>query len=98
MNIEKLSLPELKALAAKVDAQIPVARARELDAARKEIAALAEARGFTLRDIREMQERLAPRRQRKASTQLRDMKNGLVWAGRGRMPKGFDRSRAEAVA
>ncbi len=97
MNIEKLSLPELKALAAKVDAQIPVARARELDAARKELTALAQARGFTLRDLREMHEPRTQKRQRKASVQLRDPK-GLVWAGRGRMPKGFDRSRAETIA
>ena len=101
MNLDKFSLKDLTVLRAKVDAQLPLTRARDIDAAKAEMLALAAARGFALADLMGDRRPHAParkaRKPRRPSTKLRDVKTGILWAGRGRPPKGFDRSRAVAV-
>ena len=97
MNVEKLSLVELTALNEKVVAQIPIARKRELDAARKELADLAAAKGYSIRELLDAPKtRRGTGRARRPATKMRDAK-GVIWAGRGRMPKGFDRASATAA-
>lgn len=97
MNIETMKLADLVKLNAKVEALIPVARARELEAARNEFAALAKAKGFTVKDLIGSKPKRTYARRKAPTGQLRDAK-GVIWAGRGRMPKGFDRKTATAVA
>jgi len=96
MNIEKMSLDELTKLHTRVTAAMPVARERELTAARKELTDLALAKGFS---IPELIGKPAQRNRRKpvTVTKLRDEKSGVIWAGRGRLPKGFDRANSVPV-
>ena len=96
MNIDKLSLAELKALNERVSAMIPKVRARELEAARKELHDLAAAKGYSLKELTATARQ--PRMAMKPAAKLRDAKSGVIWSGRGRMPKNFDRTRAEAMA
>jgi len=101
MNVEKLSLIELKALHERIATAIPIARARELAAVRKEIADLATSRGYSFEELQvETKTKTKTKRTgataRTPSTQMRDAK-GVIWAGRGRTPIGFDRSSAVAV-
>lgn len=93
MNIEKMSLSELTALNARVEAAIPRVRARELETARKELTDLAAAKGYSLKELIGKTPRKA--KAAKASSKLRDAKTGVIWAGRGRIPRNFDKSRAE---
>lgn len=93
MNIEKMSLSELTALNARVEAAIPKVKARELEMARKEIADLAASKGYTLKELLGKTPRKA--KTAKASSKFRDAKTGVIWAGRGRIPRNFDKSRAE---
>ena len=74
MNIEKLTLVELKKLNDRIAAALPIARARELSTARKELADLAASKGFALKELLAAP---APRRakgERKPSTKMRDAK------------------------
>ena len=103
MNIEKLSLAELVKLNERVTAALPIARAREMSAARKELSDLVAAKGFTLTELIGTAPKgrrttvKASGSPRKSSTKMRDPK-GVIWAGRGRMPKGFDKASAVAVS
>lgn len=102
MNIEKLSLAELRKLNDRIVVALPIARAREMSAARKEMDDLVAAKGFTLAELIDT----APKGRRltakpagttrKTPAKLRDSK-GVIWAGRGRMPNGFDKASAEPV-
>lgn len=95
MNIEKMSLAELTALNARVEAAIPKVKARELEMARKELADLAASKGYTLKELVGKTPRKA--KATGSTGKMRDPK-GLIWAGRGRMPKGFDRTQAVQVS
>lgn len=99
MNIEKLSLAELTKLNERVAAAIPLARVRELSAARKELADLAASKGFALKELLDTapKAKRASGALRKPSTKMRDAK-GVIWAGKGRLPNGFDRASAVVVA
>ena len=91
MNIEKMSLAELKAMAAKVEDQIPKARAREAEAVRAEVSALLAKKGLKLSDV--MGAAGSSRRSTKGRSvpvKFRDPKSGAEWPGRGRHPKWFD--------
>jgi len=97
MTVEKMSLIELKALHERIATAIPVVRARELAAVRKELADLATSRGYSFEELQvETKTKRTGATARKPSTQMRDAK-GVIWAGRGRTPIGFDRSSAVAV-
>lgn len=100
MNVEKLSLIELNALHERIATAIPIARARELAAVRKDMEALAAAKGFAISELVGATTTTKTKRTgataRKPSTQMRDAK-GVIWAGRGRTPNGFDRASAVAV-
>ena len=94
-SIDKMSIPELRELNEAIAKAIVIATARERDGARKEILALAAARGFSLTELMTAH----PKGLRLTmAAKYRDSKTGVTWVGRGRMPRNFDRSRAEAVA
>lgn len=100
MNVEKLSLNELTALHARIATALPIARARELAAVRKDMEALAAAKGFAISELigttTTPKTKRASATARKPSIKMRDAK-GVIWAGRGRTPTGFDRASAVAV-
>ncbi len=98
MNIEKLSLAELTKINERITAALPIARARELAAARKELADLAATKGFPLTELLGTTTKASRVRgpDRKPSVKMRDAK-GLIWAGRGRVPKNFDKATAVAA-
>lgn len=91
MNIDKMSLAELKAMAAKVEAAIPTARAREAQAVRDEVNSLLAKKGLKLSDV--MGQAGSARRSTKGRAvpvKFRDPKSGATWAGRGRHPAWYD--------
>ena len=91
MNIEKMSLADLKAMAAKVEAEIPRARAREAQAVREQVSKLLESKGLKLSDV--MGSAGSARRSTKGRSvpvKFRDPKSGAEWSGRGRHPKWYD--------
>lgn len=91
MNIEKMSLYELKATLAKVEDQIPKTRAREAQAVRDEVNTILAKKGLKLSDV--MGEAGSARRSTKGRTvppKFRDPKTGKTWAGRGRQPGWYD--------
>ena len=91
MNIDKMSLAELKAMAAKVEAEIPRARAREAQVVREQVTKLLEAKGLRLTDV--MGTSGSARRSTRGRTvppKFRDPKSGATWAGRGRRPAWYD--------
>lgn len=92
-SIDKMSLSELRTLNEKVSAAIETAKGREKDELRRELLAIAERRGFAIGDLfgakKQLRQSIGPK--------FRDPISGATWAGRGRMPRNFDRSRAEAL-
>lgn len=99
MKIENLSYAELVQINERVTKAMPEARARELTAARKIVADIATEKGFALTELLgQSATPAAAKRQRKArtSTKMRDGA-GVIWAGRGRQPKNFDKTTAVAA-
>jgi len=107
MNIDKMTYAELTELNARVTKALPDARVRELEAIRKTVTDLVAARGFSVTDLLSAREfgalidtpiQATTKRPRKAkaATKMRDAK-GVIWAGRGRQPKGFDKASAVAA-
>ena len=96
MNIEKMSLSELKSTLAKVEDQIPKTRAREAQAVRDEVNSLLAKKGLKLSDV--MGQAGSARRSTRGQTvpaKYRDPKSGKTWAGRGRQPAWFDKRHPE---
>lgn len=92
-SIDKMSLPELRALNEKVNGAIEAAKDREKAALRDELAAMAAKSGFKIGELfgakSVMKHSMLPK--------YRDKQTGATWVGRGRMPRDFDRSRAETL-
>ena len=91
MNIEKMTLSELRTTLAAVNAQMPKTEARERSAFLGEVQKLASARGLSLEDV--MGQAGSARRSTKGRTvppKFRDPKSGATWAGRGRRPAWYD--------
>jgi DNA-binding protein H-NS len=96
VNIEKMSLSELKNTLARVEAEIPRAKAREAQAVREQVTKLLEAKGLKLSDV--MGDSGSARRStgaRKVAIKFRDPKSGAEWSGRGRHPRWFDPKHSE---
>ena len=91
--LDKMSISELRALNEKVTVAIDAAKDREKTALRNELAAMAAKSGFKIADLfsakATMKHSMAPK--------YRDRQTGATWVGRGRMPRDFDRSRAEQL-
>ena len=92
-DVSKLSLPELTELYRKVQLMLPRARAREIEDVRREMAELAAKRGMSITDVLGI-----PGKARKVAPKWIDSKTGVTWTGRGRMPRGFDKSRSQPAA
>jgi DNA-binding protein H-NS len=96
VNIEKMSLSDLRSTLAKVEAEIPRARAREAQAVREQVSKLLEAKGLKLSDV--MGASGSARRSTRGQSvppKYRDPKSGATWAGRGRSPRWFDKRHTE---
>lgn len=86
-----MSLADLKATLAAVNAQIPKTEARERAAVRGEIDKMLAAKGLKLTDV--LGSSGSARRSTKGQTvppKFRDPKSGATWAGRGRRPAWYD--------
>lgn len=92
-SIDKMSLPELREMYERVGRAIEAAKVRARAETRQDIARLASERGFKVEELFGAKIALRQTMTRK----YRDTKTGAVWAGRGRMPRDFDRSRAELI-
>lgn len=93
INVESMSLADLKALNAKVSDAIVKAREREKSALKQEMAALAASHGLKLSEIFEAKST----RRAVNLTPWKDKKTGVLWSGRGRYPHGFEKARAEQL-
>ncbi|MDR2365002.1 MAG: H-NS histone family protein [Zoogloeaceae bacterium] len=84
MDISTLGLVDLKSLLREIPREIKRREAAERSKVRRELEALAQARGFSLSDI--LSE--APRRGGVVEIKYRHPQNANdVWSGRGRKPK-----------
>jgi DNA-binding protein H-NS len=96
VNIDKMSLSELKNTLARVEAEIPRAKAREASAVREQVTKLLEAKGLKLVDV--LGTAGSARRSTKGRTipvKFRDPKSGAEWSGRGRRPHWYDPKHSE---
>src|ERR1700730_12306809 len=82
VNVDKFSLKELLALEAKIETAIAAAREREHDELKHQLAAFAEKRGFSLREL------FGGRGKGKASAPkyANPDDRSQTWTGRGRKP------------
>ena len=92
VNLEVLSLADLTDLNKRVETAIVAATEREKAALKAEMQALAAKRGLSLSEILGAG-KPGPRRVINV-TPWKDKKTGATWAGRGRYPPNFDKSRA----
>ena len=94
LNLEPLSLADLSDLNKRVEAAIIVAREREKAALKAEMLALAAKRGISISEILGTGKPTATPRRGINVTPWKDKRTGVQWAGRGRYPPNFDKSRA----
>lgn len=92
VNLEVLSLADLTDLNRRVETAMVAAKEREKVALKAEMQALAAKRGLSLSEILGAG-KSSPRKVVNL-TPWRDKKTGATWAGRGRYPPNFDKSRA----
>lgn len=92
VNLEALSLADLTDLNKRVEVAIVAATEREKAELKAEMQALAAKRGLSLSEILGSG-KPSPRKVVNL-TPWRDKKTGATWAGRGRYPPNFDKSRA----
>ena len=96
MKLDSMTAKELRQMRERIDAEI----IRKQKTARTELRAtftkMASDSGLTLQDIMATRGPASAKAGR-LTQQLRDSKTGVTWAGRGRLPKNFDRERAVPV-
>jgi len=95
MKLDKMKLAELEALKAKVEARILVARREEVARVKDEVNEKLKEHGLSLTDILTPTGARKTRKTRKTNP-LRD-KNGMIYAGIGRRPAGFDDASAKPL-
>ena len=91
-NLEPLSLADLTDLNKRVEAAIIAAKEREKAALKAEMQEIAAKRGLSLAEILG-DSKPGPRKVINL-TPWKDKKTGATWAGRGRYPPNFEKSRA----
>lgn len=86
MNLEKLSIPELTELQARIPGEIARRKAEEKQQLMSDVAAFVAARGFALEEL--LGGKASKKGQRKSATaKYRNPQNPEVtWSGRGRQP------------
>lgn len=83
MNLDQLSLAELKDLSRKIERELQVRRVQDKERLRKHFLEQAEAAGFTVDEVLGK----APATKGSAKVKYRDPQNpDNTWAGRGRKP------------
>lgn len=96
MTIDKMTLPQLKSMLAKVEAEIPKAEARAKAEVRAEIDKMLAGTGLKIDDV--LGSAGNSRRSTKGRSvpaKYQDPKTGATWAGRGRSPKWYDKRHPE---
>lgn len=92
MDLSQLSVGELAKLKAQIDEEIVMRAKRTREALRQRFNEMASTAGYSITDVLESKpERAMPK------TVWRDRRNGIVWAGRGRMPSGFSKTHAVQI-
>lgn len=89
MKLHTMSLADLKKLEAQIEAAKGAAHARARNEVKSQIIAIAAAAGFKLSDLFGPKRMVAPK--------YRDKKTGVLWSGRGRIPRDFDKARSEHI-
>jgi DNA-binding protein H-NS len=83
INLEKMSIKELRSLSGRIDKAIASVQVRERAELKKKMEALAQEAGFRLRDLVDGR----GSKGRKVAAKYRNPQNpSETWAGRGRMP------------
>lgn len=97
MKLDGMNAKQLRELKSRIDEAIVAKQAAETVALRKKFTDMASEAGLS---IGEIIGQIGAKKTRtgKASTQYRDTKTGVVWGGRGRYPRDFNKARAEQVA
>jgi DNA-binding protein H-NS len=86
INIEHLTIPELRDLQAKVEQQIKALDRKEREAAIEEIYSIAHRHGMTLKDL--INKAPAGKKLGKVEVKYRNTEDpSQEWTGRGRQPK-----------
>lgn len=91
-NLDNMPTRDLRILRERIILKIETKQAEARRNLKAEFTTLARERGFDLSDIVGGKAFKV-----KAAAKFRDSKSGVLWSGRGRMPKGFDRNRAVPV-
>lgn len=91
MKLDSMTAKELRALRDRIDQTIEAKQAEAKVQLRDRMTAMAAEAGLSIADVIGGKPGKA---KRAAGKPMKDTKNGIVWSGRGRMPKGFDRARS----
>jgi hypothetical protein len=94
VKLDKLSVKELKALQAKIRAELPKRKQQEISALRTKVKDLAHKHGLEPKDLLHGP---TGRSRKNKLTAWRDQKTGVIYGGAGRHPEGFDKSRAVPI-
>ena len=97
-SVDRMSLSELRELNSRVEAAIQIARDREAKELRQQLTEMAAKSGFKLAELFGSNAGAKATLRKTLAPKYRDRETGVPWAGRGRYPKNFDRSRAEIVS
>ena len=96
MNLDTMTAKQLREYRDRIDSAIAAKQAKAKVDLVKQMHAMAAEHGFSLSDVLAAKANKYPR-QIKAVAKLKDTKTGVVWSGRGRYPKGFDKARSVAT-
>lgn len=87
LDLNAMSLKELRQLQKEVEAAIETFEARQKEAVRRELEELARARGFTLAELAEPPPKRARKSRSASPAKYRNPQNPqMTWSGRGRRP------------
>lgn len=104
VDLDKMSLAQLTKLNERIERAMPAARTRTIAESRKDFEAVAERHGLSFATLvrGETPRRVHKKPGKAPFTKLApkwiDRESGIKWVGRGRIPKGFDKARAVAIA
>lgn len=96
MNLDKMNAKQLREYRERIDAVIAKKQAEEKAALRKAFSDMAAEAGTTVDEL--FGKKRGGKSKPAATAGWRDKSTGVTWAGRGRMPTNFDKSRAERIA
>ncbi len=94
LNIDSMNPKQLRHLRDKIDETILEKQAEAKKLLRERFAAMAAEVSLDVSDILGTGRPKGAKSHTAASRKYRDTKTGVTWAGRGRLPKNFDRRRA----